>query len=118
MRLIQYRLTTPPLTLSGIPPPGFAQGANLSSSELDMKKTIILCTLVAIVASSTGYLTCLKVNRDSSQFKTQLIEAQQTALELANRVMDNNDLWDTDGGDTMSDYLDAYCVVDSLLESR
>lgn len=118
MRLIQYKLTTPLLTLSGIPPPGFAQGANLSSSELDMKKTTILCTLVAIVASSTGYLTCLKVNRDSSQFKTQLIEAQQTALELANRVMDNNDLWDTDGGDTMADYLDACCVVDSLLESR
>lgn len=83
-----------------------------------MKKTIILCTLVAIVASSTGYLTCLKVTRESSQFKTQLIEAQHTALELANKVMDNNDLWDTDGGDTMANYLDAYCVVDSLLESR
>lgn len=82
-----------------------------------MKKNIILCSLVAIVASVAGYLTCLKVNTDSVEahdFKVQLIDAQNAALEQAEKVMWNNNLFDADGSDDMADYLDLCCEVNSL----
>lgn len=82
-----------------------------------MKKTILLCTLAAIVAFGAGYLTCQKVNTDSVEahdFKVQLIDAQNAALEQAEKVMWNNDLFDADGSDDMADYFDLCCEVDSL----
>lgn len=86
-----------------------------------MKKNIILCSLVAIVASAAGYLTCLKVNTDSvesANFKRELIDAQNAALEKAEIVMDNNNLWDADGSDDMADYLELCCEVDSLWNTQ
>lgn len=82
-----------------------------------MKKNIILCSLVAIVASVAGYFTCLKVNTfsvESHNFMVELTDAQDEAINLANQVMWNNDLFDADGSDTMCDYLDAVAKVDSL----
>ena len=46
--------------------------------------------------------------------KTELIDAQHNALKAADKVMDNNQLFDTDGSDAMADYLDKAAVVDSL----
>lgn len=86
-----------------------------------MKKNIIICTLVAIVASVAGYVTCLMVNTDSvesASFKRELIDAQNAALEKAEIVMDNNDLWDADGSDDMADYLELCCEVDSLWKTQ
>lgn len=82
-----------------------------------MKKNIIFCSLAAIAAFAAGYLTCLKVNTDSVEahdFKVQLIDAQNAALEQAEKVMWNNNLFDADGSDDMADYLDLCCEVDSL----
>lgn len=86
-----------------------------------MKKNILLCTLAAIVAFVAGYTTCLKVNTDSVEshnFKLELLDAQQAALEKAEKVMDNNNLWDVDGSDDMADYMELYSKVDSLLETQ
>lgn len=86
-----------------------------------MKKTIFLCTLVAIVAGVAGYFTCLKVNTDSiesAQFKNEVIVTQAKALEHAHQVMWNHNLFDKDGGDTMTDFLEASCKADSLLLSQ
>ena len=86
-----------------------------------MKKTILLAALTAIAAFAAGYLTCLKVNTDSVEahdFKLQLIDAQNAALEKAEIVIDNNDLWDADGSDDMADYLELCCEVDSLWNTR
>lgn len=86
-----------------------------------MKKNIILCTLAGIACFGAGWFTCLKVNTDSVEahdFKVQLIDAQNAALEKAETVMDNNNLWDADGSDDMADYLELCCEVDSLWNSQ
>lgn len=44
----------------------------------------------------------------------ELIDAQNAALEKAEIVMDNNDLFDADGSDDIADYLELCCEVDSL----
>ena len=46
--------------------------------------------------------------------KTELVNAQRAALKAADKVMDNNQLFDTDGSDAMVDYLNKASVVDSL----
>lgn len=72
-----------------------------------MRKSIILCTLAAIVAFGAGYLTCQKVNGD-------IIYIQKAALYQAEKVMDNNDLWDIDGSDDMVQYMELAEKADSL----
>lgn len=82
-----------------------------------MKKNIILCTLAGITCFGAGWFTSLKVNTDSvesASFKRELIDAQNACLEQAERVMWNNNLFDTDGSDDMADYLELCCEVDSL----
>lgn len=86
-----------------------------------MKKNIILCTLGGIALFGAGYFICQKVNTDSiesAQFKRELIDAQNTALQQAEKVMDNNNLWDADGSDDMADYFDLCHKVDSLLRTQ
>lgn len=82
-----------------------------------MKKNILFYATAAIVAFAVGYFTCLKVNTDSVEahdFKVKLIVTQNAALEKAEAVMSNNNLWDADGSDDMADYLELSCEVDSL----
>lgn len=79
-----------------------------------MKKTTLLCTLATIVAFGAGF--CMNQIMHSSD--TELIDAQNAALEKAEIVMDNNDLWDTDGSDDMADYLELCCEVDSLWKTQ
>lgn len=86
-----------------------------------MKRTIILCILGGIALFGAGWFTSLKVNTDSvesAQFKRELIDAQNAALEKAEIVMDNNNLWDADGSDDMADYLELCCEVDSLWNTQ
>lgn len=86
-----------------------------------MKKNILICTLVGIACFGAGWFTNLKVNIDSTestQFKRELIDAQYTALEQAEKVMDNNNLWDIDGSDDMADYMEYYAKVDSLYRTQ
>ena len=85
-----------------------------------MKKTI-LCILVIIICFGAGWFACLKVNTDSiesAEFKRELIDAQNAALEKAEIVMDNNNLWDTDGSDEMEEYLNICNKVDSLWKTQ
>ena len=85
-----------------------------------MKKTI-LCILVIIICFGAGWFACLKVNTDSiesAEFKRELIDAQNAALEKVEIVMDNNNLWDTDGSDEMEEYLNICNKVDSLWKTQ
>lgn len=82
-----------------------------------MKKNVILCILASTICFGAGWFTSLKVNTDSveaKKFKVELIDAQNAALEQAEKVMWNNDLFDTDGSDDMATYLDLCFEVDSL----
>lgn len=90
-----------------------------------MKKNILICTLVAIVTFGAGfYAGQTSINKhyefliEANDFKKELLDAQYRALDQANKVMDNNDLWDEDGSDDMMYYLDYMEVVDSLLETQ
>lgn len=78
-----------------------------------MKKTILHCTLAAIVAFGAGF--CMSQIMHSSD--AELIDAQNAALEKAEIVMDNNNLYDIDGSDDMAEYLDLCMEVDSIYKS-
>ena len=78
-----------------------------------MKKTILHCTLAAIVAFGAGF--CMSQIMHSSD--AELIDAQTAALEKAEIVMDNNNLYDIDGSDDMAEYLDLCLEVDSIYKS-
>ena len=90
-----------------------------------MKKNIIICIFVAIATFIAGFFTSqIVINLDykelieANDFKRELLDAQYRALEQGNKVMDNNDLWDSDGSDDMMYYMDYMEVVDSLYESQ
>lgn len=86
-----------------------------------MKKYILLCTLAVIIAFSAGWFACLKVNTDSVEsfeFKLEYMNALEDALEAAENVMDNNDLWDIDGSDTMMDYMLKKEKADSIIATQ
>lgn len=75
-----------------------------------MKIIISLCTLVAIVAFGAGFCMSQIMHNDD----TVMISTQNAALEQAEKVMWNNNLFDVDGSDDMELYLELACEVDSL----
>ena len=89
-----------------------------------MKKfipTFIVSIVVVFVAGcQCGYHGCeskyrvIKANANTTPYKIELIKAREAALKAADKVMDNNQLFDTDGSDAMADYLHKASVVDSL----
>ena len=101
-----------------------------------MKKVIIttVCVIIAFIAGVlTGYHGCeskyrlIKANANTIPYKIELIDAQRAALNAADQVMeehelfdtadsvmDNHQLFDTDGSDTMARYLHKVTIVDSL----
>lgn len=80
-----------------------------------MKKTIMISTLVGvlcyILGTVSGWHGCKSYNRSN---KVEIVKAQNAALKAADKVMEANQLFDTDGSDAMADYLDKAAVVDSL----
>ena len=88
-----------------------------------MKKIIIstVCVVIAFIAGAlTGFHGCeseyrvIKANAKTIPYKIEVINAQRAALKAADKVMDNNQLFDTDGSDAMVDYLNKASAVDSL----
>ena len=80
-----------------------------------MKKAIMfstaICVLCFVLGVLSGWHGCMSYNRLN---KTEIVKAQNAALKAADKVMDNNQLFDTDGSDAMVDYLNKASVVDSL----
>lgn len=102
-------------------------------------KSIILCTLAGIACFGAGWSTNQKVAdyksskewpyldtqketveyyKDSKSFCSELIDAQNAALEKAEIIMDNNGLFDTDGSDDMAEYIELCYEVDSLWNTQ
>ena len=69
-----------------------------------MKKNIIIAA--AIIAAFVAGFKCNN--------KSEIINAQSKALESVNALIDKHNLYDTDGSDTMADYLEAVAKADSL----
>lgn len=84
-------------------------------------KSIFKYTLITIISFIAGYFTYQKTQTDSIEsynFKIELIDAQNEALEKAEIVIDNNNLFDTDGSDEMEEYLNICNKVDSLWKTQ
>ena len=90
-------------------------------------RRIILSIVVLVCGFVVGYCTGQENGKSIilSQYellhndhnaKTELIDAQRTALDAADHVMGENELFDTDGSDAMVKYLDLAHKVDSLYQ--
>ena len=71
-------------------------------------RNIVVHALLGTLAGWHGYKSYNRSN------KIEIVKAQDAALKAADKVMDNNQLFDTDGSDAMVDYLNKASVVDSL----
>lgn len=90
-------------------------------------RRIILSVVVLVCGFVAGYctgqengkniiLSQYKLLHNDYNTKTELVDAQHDALNAADKVMDNNQLFDTDGSDAMVKYLDLAHKVDSLYQ--
>lgn len=88
-----------------------------------MKKIIIttVCVIIAFIAGVlTGYHGCeskyrlIKANANTIPYKIEVIAAQRATLDAADQVMEGHELFDTDGGNDMANYLHKAAIVDSL----
>ena len=89
-------------------------------------RRIILSVVVLVCGFVVGYCTGQENGKNIilSQYKlhndyntkTELIDAQHDALNAADKVMDNNQLFFTDSSYAMVKYLDLVNKVDSLYQ--
>ena len=61
---------------------------------------------------TTKYASLVDEQRAAIKRLDYKVEAQKKALELSDDIMDNNELWDCDGSDLMSDYLHLRSEID------
>lgn len=83
-----------------------------------MAKQIITIALTAIlffIAGAAYNNACLY---NANALNRKIIKAQDKALIKAEEVMDNNGLYDTDGSDTMAEYMEAYNRVQTLYATQ
>ena len=90
-------------------------------------RRIILSIVILVCGFVVGYctgqengkniiLSQYKLLHNDYDSKTELVKAQEAALDAADKVMDNNQLFDTDGSDAIVKYLDLAHKVDSLYQ--
>ena len=89
------------------------------SNDKTMKKQIINMISVVVLAFLAGatlsdWLFNISGVYEANNFKKEVIKAQDEVILKAEEVIDNNNLYDIDGSDTMSEYMEALAVVDSL----
>lgn len=88
---------------------------------------IILLVFVLVCGFVEGFCTAqesgkniilsyYKLLHNDYDIKTELVKAQKAALNAADHVMGQNELFDTDGSDAMVKYLDLAHKVDSLYQ--
>lgn len=90
-------------------------------------RRIILSVVILVCGFVAGYctgqengkniiLSQYKLLHNDYNAKTELVDAQRAALDAADHVMGQNELFDTDGSDEMVKYLDLAHKVDSLYQ--
>ena len=90
-------------------------------------RKIILSVVVLVCGFVVGYctgqengknfiLSQYKLLHNDYNAKTELVDVQRAALNAADHVMGENELFDTDGSDAMVKYLDLAHKVDSLYQ--
>lgn len=90
-------------------------------SRITLSVVILVCGFVAgyCTGKENGkniILSQYKLLHNDYNTKTELVDAQRNALNAADHVIGEHNLFDTDGGDTMAKYLDLAHKVDSLYQ--
>lgn len=83
---------------------------------------LIACSFIAgmsfcnilIYLNSDDYLELQEANA----FKRELIILQNEALEKVDTIFNNNNIYDSDGSDTMADYLIVRKQIDNLYKTQ
>ena len=86
-----------------------------------MKKIIsisIVCVFVSLMAGcQLGYMgACKKYQKGQDFYK--LYDLLQKKSDLADSIMDRNDIYDMDGSDNMADYLKVSASIDSIYKAN
>ena len=82
-----------------------------------MKKTVSLliigCFICLLGGCQIGYMgACKKYKKGPDFYK--LYDLLQKKSDLADSIMDRNDVYDMDGSDNMADYLKVSASIDSI----
>lgn len=86
-----------------------------------MEKTISLlivgCFICLIGGCQIGYTgACKKFKKGPDFYK--LYDLLQKKSDLADSIMDRNDVYDMDGSDNMADYLKVSASIDSIYKAN
>ena len=86
-----------------------------------MEKTISLlivgCFICLIGGCQIGYMgACKKFKKGPDFYK--LYDLLQKKSDLADSIMDRNDVYDMDGSDNMADYLKISASIDSIYKAN
>ena len=90
-------------------------------------RKIILFVVVLVCGFVVGYctgqengkniiLSQYKLLHNDYDAKTELVDVQRDALDAADHIIGEHNLFDTDGSDAMAKYLDLAHKVDSLYQ--
>ena len=85
-----------------------------------MKKYLFFISLIIATScsSNSNFEEYKQRVEENHKFKYNLINKQARALDLACSLMDKHNLWDKDGSDEMSEFLDIMSEVDSIYLSQ
>lgn len=86
-----------------------------------MKKIIsisIVCVFISLVTGcQLGYMGACKKYRKGPDFY-KLYELLEKKSNLADSIMNHNDIYDMDGSDNMADYLHISAQIDSIYNAN
>lgn len=76
-------------------------------------KTLII-TLSVAIAFILSSCSSSKHYEEALLYQEKIIKLQSKALEKADSIIETNNLYDTDGSDTMSEYLELKGQINSI----
>ena len=86
-----------------------------------MEKTVSLliigCFICLLGGCQIGYMGACKKFRKGPDFY-KLYDLLQKKSDLADSIMDRNDIYDMDGSDNMADYLKVSASIDSIYKAN
>ena len=85
-------------------------------NKLCVAATTLLIMLFVSIVFNLKFAALANVQRkmiNSLQDTSYKLKEYKEALRLSDAIMDNNDLWDRDGSDAMTDYLNLRANMDT-----
>lgn len=73
----------------------------------------LLLTSIILNFKFSNLVSQQRATINSIKYDCHKMEEYEEAIRLADTIMDNNDLWDRDGSDAMSDYLNLRANMDT-----